>query len=175
MLKKTIVIGLSVIIIAGVGLSIGAGIGAPKIGYINTAEVYSEFGLKKELEVKLKNVEAERKNILDSLRLSFDMLSAKLQQEEKAAPESLERLNRIRQQYLQKEQEFSEDNQALADDYTEQIWQQLNQYIKDYGKKNNYRFILGANGDGAVMYADEGDDITKLVNEYVNSRYAGKK
>src|SRR5690606_11126485 len=35
----------------------------------------------------------------------------------------------------------------------------INDYVKEYGKINNYRIIFGASGSGTIMYADEAADL----------------
>jgi len=55
------------------------------------------------------------------------------------------------------------------------IWKRLNPYIAEYGKEKGYAYIYGANGTGNVLYADEGEDITDELIEYVNKRYHDKK
>ena len=176
MSRKTVLLSLAAIIAAAVIISLAAtSPNSPKIAYINTAEVYNDFALKKELESKLDDTQAKRKSILDSLKVSLQGLSMRMEKKEKPSTEEIEEFNYVRQQYIKAEQEFSEDNQALADQYSEQIWKQLNQYIADYGKEHGYKYILGANGEGVVMYADESDNITAKMMEYVNIRYGGKK
>lgn len=39
--------------------------------------------------------------------------------------------------------------------------------------KKGYRYIFGAEGSGVLMYADERNNITKEVIEYINARYKG--
>lgn len=77
--------------------------------------------------------------------------------------------------YLIKENQFNQENQGLFDQYNEQIWKQLNQYIEDYGRDNGYDYLLGASGQGAIMYANEAQDLTKEIIFYVNNKYSGKK
>ena len=64
--------------------------------------------------------------------------------------------------------------EVMAKQYTDQIWEQLNQYIKDFGTQHKYKFIFGSRGDGNLMYAEEQDNITSEVLTYVNERYQGK-
>ena len=37
------------------------------------------------------------------------------------------------------------------------------------------QFILGANGEGMLMYANEEDNVTEEISKYVNGRYSGSK
>lgn len=175
MSRKVIIITTTVIIAAAAILGLTAmDTGRSGIAYINTAEVYNEFTLKKELETKLNDVQTRRKTILDSMKISLQGLTMRMEQQTKLSEKEMNEFNQIRQQYMRTEQEFDEDNQALANQYSEQIWKQLNQYISDFGKEHNYKYILGTNGEGVVMYADESENITSQVKEYVNSRYGGK-
>jgi outer membrane protein len=74
-----------------------------------------------------------------------------------------------------KKQQFDDDNQDMSKQYTEEIMKQLNEYVRDYGKANGYTYILGAQGSGSIMSADDKNDITTTVLEYVNEKYKGKR
>ena len=45
---------------------------------------------------------------------------------------------------------------------------QVKAFVKDYGKKNGYTFILGANEAGSVMYGADDKDITEDVIKALN-------
>ena len=49
----------------------------------------------------------------------------------------------------------------------------MSQYILDYGKNNNYDLILGADGNGVLMYANDKMNISEEITKYINSRYKG--
>jgi outer membrane protein len=142
-----------------------------KAGYIDNAQIYNSFTLKKELEAKLNTIKMARKSLLDSMIVDLESMAEKTQlQNDRKLNEQFEIL---KEQYLQKKQQFEEDNEALADQYTQQIWKQLNQYIKDYGQKNNYKIIFGTAGEGNLMYVEQGMDLTEEISVYVNKRYEG--
>lgn len=170
-----------ILFLIGLIVAIGAGVGIAflifpktKMAYIDTQEVYGSFTLKKELEARLVNGEKDKKNMLDSMMIYLQVLSKSLDAEKKPDEAKAEKFELLKQQYVQKKQAFEEENNSLAQQYTNQVWQQLNQYIKDYGDKHDYKFILGTKGDGNVMYAQENDNITANVIQYVNERYNGK-
>jgi len=54
---------------------------------------------------------------------------------------------------------------------TEQVFGRVNDFVKRYGKEKGYRIILGANGSGNILYAEESMDITKDVQEALNKEY----
>lgn len=146
-----------------------------KVAYIKNVELYNEFALKKELETKLTVVKNQRKSILDSLMLQLKMASTQLEYSKEKDSKEMKLFQIQKQEYLYKEKQFDEDDQRLAEQYSQQIWKQINQYVSDYGKENNYSFIYGASGNGAIMYAQDKYDVTKELAEYINEKYKGEK
>lgn len=168
---KVFIAAIAILLIAGAGYLFFTR-KTEKAAYIDTSVIYNDFRLKKELEGKMENIRNARKSVLDSMELRLKSLMGELQ----AKPNEkslIEQFGSQRQEYLHRKESFEEDNERLADEYTGQIWKQLNQYISDYGKENGYSFIYGASGNGSLMYADKGYDITKQATEYANSRYNG--
>jgi outer membrane protein len=143
--------------------------------YINTDKVFNEFIMKKQLEIDYKKVGETRKLTLDSLMLQLNMLENMLTQSSNPDKQKLQ-LYRIKQkEYEEKRESIERANESLLNKYNEQIWTQINQYVKDYGIKKNYDYIYGANGDGAIMYANEALNITNEITKYINDRYEGKQ
>ena len=147
----------------------------PKTAYMDVKKVYNEFTLKKELESKLTNVEQTRKTILDSLELQLKVLSKQLEVLTKRDEQKENIFSAKREEYLVKKKQFDEDNQAMTQQYSEQIMKQLNQYVQDYGKTNGYTYIHGADGNGSMMYADDKHNITDEVTKFINEKYKGIK
>ena len=178
MLKKILIPFIALVVI---GLSIAVGVlykSQPSVAYVNLTKAYNDFEMKKELEKKLTTVQDFRKKTLDSLELSLNIMSRTLQNFEqsgnkKGIEERMPEFEVRRQEYFSKQKSFEEDNQAMTNQYTEQIWKQINQYVKDYGKDKGYTYILGADGTGAVMNAEEKHEITDDVISYINERYKG--
>lgn len=164
-----------------IGLSIAVGIlysNQPKVAYVNLGKVYNDFEMKKELEKKITTVQDFRKKTLDSLELSLNIMSRTLQNfdktgNKKGIEERMPEFQMRREEYFAKQKSFEEDNQAMTTQYTEQIWKQINQYVKDYGKEKGYTYVLGADGTGAVMYAEEKNEVTEEVLAYINQKYKG--
>ncbi|GGF27937.1 hypothetical protein GCM10011383_44550 [Hymenobacter cavernae] len=48
---------------------------------------------------------------------------------------------------------------------------EINAYLKQYGKEKGYDFILGATEQGNIVYAAEGKDITEEVLTGLNQQY----
>lgn len=145
-----------------------------KIVFANTQEVYNSFEMKKELEKDYKKVVENRQNILDSLKFNIQTIYNLYQNNSKDKELEIKYATLVNQ-YKQKNKEIEEDNSALSGQYDRQIWNQLNQYIKDFGKTNNYKIILGAFGNGSLLYMDENDNVTDDIIKYVNLKYSGNE
>src|SRR5687768_9197484 len=153
-MKKSIllIIGLFIIV---VGLFYFFNKDIAKSAFIDLDKVYQEFAMKKEMEAKLQQTVSARKKITDSLELNLKLLSSKIEQTKGKDKKLIEVFHERRQEYLIKKKTFDEDNSNLSEQYNDQVIKQMNQYVRDFGKTKKYDFIYGANGNGAIMYADE--------------------
>lgn len=173
--KLFLAAALAVLFVQGVFNLVWTVTDKPKTAYINTEQVYNGFGLKKKLEADLKKTMDSRQHLLDSMRLQLEMISIKVQDDPAYKNGLVENsFSGMRDLYFRRQEEFRQQNEALAKQYTDQVWAQLNQYLKDYGKQNGYEYIFGANGDGALMFADDTENITDEVASYVNNRFNGQ-
>jgi outer membrane protein len=146
-----------------------------KVGFVKIQQVFVGFTYKKELENNLKAVSLKRKNLLDSLELELNILSKQLNIEKTKDSKKVAEFETKKEVYFNKKKSFEEDNERMVKQYDENIVKQLNQYVKDYGEKNKYQFIYGADGSGSLMYADTTYDLTNKIIAYVNERFSGEK
>ena len=144
-----------------------------KIAYIELATVFNDFEMTKQYKQKLDVVVVARKSITDSLELNLKARSRGIKTTAKPSDKSVDDFEFDREYYVEKVKQFQEDNVALKQQYDGEINKQLNQYVKEYGDKNGYRFIFGAEGSGFLMYAREQENISKEVLAYINERYKG--
>jgi outer membrane protein len=173
-MKKYLNIILTVAVLAGMSIFyVLIDRKIPQLVYVNMETIYDSFPMKKELEARLTNIQQARKNILDSLKIELNAISLSVKSEKDV--EAIQKFQIKKQQYLVKQKNFEEDNQSATQSYSDQIWKQINQYVKDYGKSHTYTFILGTEGSGTIMYSDETKDITKDLSDYINERYHGEK
>ncbi len=106
---------------------------------------------------ELKTYEKERTSMTKKeLALKQELLQNKQQQ-----------INNY-QQAIQKQ--IQEEDQKM----TQTVINDINDYVKDYGKKHGHRIIFGAQGSGNIMYAQEGTDLTHKILEGLNKQYNGK-
>ncbi|MBQ0735000.1 OmpH family outer membrane protein [Aquimarina celericrescens] len=57
---------------------------------------------------------------------------------------------------------------------TQTVINDINDFVKEYGKKNGYKVIFGATGNGTIMYGEASADLTDKVLERLNAEFEGK-
>lgn len=141
--------------------------------WIELGKTFEAFEMKKELEQKYNKTEQARKVIIDSLQFELQVLTRQIKAEKGKDKEKLALYEVKREHYYRQKEAFENENAVLQQQYNAQILTQLNQYLKDYGEKKGYGYILGADGNGNLMYATDKNNITEDVILFINEKYNG--
>lgn len=147
-----------------------------KTGFIDNSEVIKEYQKRKDVEAELKTkIESFDKRI-DSIGKTFQARAAALQQgdPQMAKKESQEQYQALTQQYQMFQQQTQMQEQAIQKESQTQIdtlLKEVRTFVKEYGKKNGYTFILGSNDAGSVMYGEESKELTKEILDELNKSY----
>lgn len=136
-----------------------------KVAYVNNYELFQQFEGKKELEQELLRQDNGRKAVLDSLSLMINLAQGKADQT---------RLKELVQKQELLANEFAEQQSKEQQTSTDQIWKQINEATQLFGKQKGYDYILGASGNGSIMYGNEVHDVTKELVTFLNQHYQGK-
>ena len=146
------------------------------IVYIDIKQVFSEFEMKKEREVEFKQIEKKRKLFADSLKSDLDQLYKMIVNldKSKAKQKGIIDYKKNEQNYYETIKGLSEKNKTLMQKFDTEILSQLNNYIKEFGKENDYEIIIGSNGTGNLMYAKDEKNISEEVIIFVNKKYSGE-
>ncbi|WP_445736377.1 OmpH family outer membrane protein [Mariniflexile sp.] len=148
-----------------------------KIGFVDNGTVINDYQEKKDLEARVQaksNVFQKRRDSLVGM-YQIELKEAQLKAQG-MSPASLQKLS---QEIQQKEQLLSQKIQ-LEQKQIEQGYQteidsvisKVKKFVKDYGKKNGYTFILGTSDAAAtVMYGTDEHDLTKTILEALNKEY----
>lgn len=138
-----------------------------KTAYVTTGKLFDSYKGTKELNNKLTIQESRFKLVLDSLKLEIEICRSKN--------------SALNNDCIVLEKKFKETytsmvqfNKEYSVSEKDKIWVQLNTHIESFGKDKGYKYILGANGSGNIMYADSSYDITNEVVEFANLKYDGK-
>jgi len=170
---KTVLYTLVAATIVIVGLFLfGFAIMGEKTGYVEIPKIFQEFTYKKELEANIKKVEQSRKNILDSMEMELKVLSKALQSDSKDVQKAA--LFQVkREEFFKTRDRFRDECDKAITTCDEMIFKQINQYVKDFGAKHQYKYIYGAGGSGNLMYADTTNNITNEMIQFINDKYKG--
>jgi outer membrane protein len=128
------------------------------IKYVSMTIVFQEANLKQKYQEELKSFETKSTEKLMSIQKEINLLK----QNNKNA-------TYLEEQFKVLKEKLSTEYQTKSSKYEELIWKEINSKISKYSKDNNIDFVLGAKGDGSIMYASESKDITKEVVNYINT------
>ncbi len=136
----------------------------PEIVYVDNVQLFNGFHMSKDLgKINGDKINTQKKK-LDSLYSIYSIFREQ-QNEEKA--------QELETQLRSEDQELKKMNEYFSKDLSQKVWNRLNQYIKEYSETKAYKIVLGTQGTGNIMYAQEGIDITEEVLIYVNEKYEG--
>ena len=138
-------------------------------GYKRTKIVKAEFdekaktmkanvdSLMTDWQKELKNYEKERSAMSKKeLALKQELLGTKQQQ--------ISNYQEAVQKQLQEE-----DKKV-----TQTVVNDINDFVKEYGKKKGYEVIFGATGNGTIMYGESASDLTDEVLAELNTEFQGE-
>lgn len=172
-MDKKIILTIGISIILSVILSFflfNSMEGMKKQAYVDTVKVFNEFELKKSLEKKMDFILLKEKREIDSLKIE---LQAIYNDTLMVGNNRFLKIREIESEVERKVYLASQNEISLTEDYNAQIWTQLNQYIKEFGKSKDLDLMLGANGNGSILYANEAYDLTEECILYVNNKFSG--
>jgi outer membrane protein len=145
-----------------------------KTAYVDIKLVFDEFEMTKELQNDLKSDLQAKQVLLDSLMFQLQTFNSKLSSVENPDPKEIQQFQQLQNFYAQQKEVFDTYSYDKTSQFDAQILEQMNQYIKDFGKENGYDYIFGASGSGNILYAPESANLTKEVITYINASYQGK-
>lgn len=147
-----------------------------KIGFVDNVELVNSYQEKIDTEEKIKTkIEAFQKRT-DSLRQTFQLeINDAEIQARKMSQAGIQKLSKDlqdKEQILSQRVQF-EQNQIAQESQSQNdsLIQKVKTFVKDYGKKNGYTYILGSNDAGSVMYGEDANDLTQTILEALNAEY----
>jgi len=150
-----------------------------KTAYVDTTVLIKEYK-------EMKDVEAQFTSKSDSVRKQLDAAAKDFQaevQEYQSQMNSMSETDRKakEQELMQKQQMLQQQQQMVGNKLREQsntvmdsLVTKIKDYVKDYGKENNYTYIFGSNESANIMFAEEGLDITQEILSELNEEYGGE-
>ncbi|GAB3523894.1 OmpH/Skp family outer membrane protein [Emticicia fontis] len=155
---------------------------AGRIVYVNTDTLLNKYDYYKDIIKASENKRFQLENDLQNKARTFQNKVAFFQQRAQQGHMTQEQAQTTQMQLQQEEQNLmayrDKNAQVLAQEEakkTEDILNKIHDYLKDFNGGDKYDMVIGYSKGGGVLYAKEDLDITKLVLEGLNKKYAEDK
>jgi len=177
-MKKNITLVLSIVALTGMVYLFMTKSGNSNIAYVETSVLIEGYeGTKvarKQFEAKSKIWQANTDTLIvqwENELKAYEKERANMSEKEIKLKEEL--LRNKQQQLGQYQEAMKRKAQEEDQNMTNTVMNDINDYLKEFGKKSEHTYILGANG-GNIVYAQEAENITKEVLKGLNVEYQGK-
>ena len=148
-----------------------------KIAYVDIEEVLKEYKGMKDAQKEVDQKEAEYKQALDQLAISYQT-GLKAYQEKARTMSTRKReeteATLMQQQQLlsQRQQQAQQELQKFGQEKMDEINEDIRDFASGYAKKQGFTYILGSSEQTrAVLYGDLESDITDEILEALNDDY----
>ena len=148
-----------------------------KIAFVDNGKVINDYQEKIDVEEKYKGKDEVFQKRRDSLigAHNLELEAAKI----KAQRMSQSGIQKLSQELQQKEgllgQQLQFEQQQLQQAFNTEIDSvivKVKDFVKDYGKKNGYTYILGtSDASSTVMYGTEANDLSQTILDALNAAY----
>jgi len=151
-----------------------------KIAFVDNGTLINKYQEKIDVEEKYKVKEEAFRKRGDSISQAFQAEAQKGQAEAQRIARSNrkkaeELMGGLQQKQQQLQQQMQVEQQQLTQAFQGEIDSvivHVKDFVKDYGKKNGYNYILGtSDGAATVMYGAEESDLTQTILDALNAGY----
>jgi len=179
-MKKNVIIVLLVVgVTANLVLNLLDRKSEKKLGYVRSQDLVYAFDGMKEMQLKFQEQSKVWEANMDTLKMEYQRslseyqgVMAQLTTEEKITREQL--LYAQKNNILQYSENIQLKSKEEEDKMLEGVLNQVNSFVEEYGKDNNYDLILGTTLAGSILYGEEAIDITQELIVEINNNYNGK-
>lgn len=145
-----------------------------KIGFVDNSKLINDYQKKKDIEAQFEVEIAAFNKRIDSIGQSFQAHAAKLQEKDpnmaqKSTQDEYQALSQQYQSFQQQSQMEEQQIQKRGQTQIDTLIKTVRAFVKDYGEKNGYSYILGSNEAGSVMYGKESQDVTQEILDALNA------
>jgi Skp family chaperone for outer membrane proteins len=106
--------------------------------------------------------------------LQIKITNFKEEVNQKISANYVDSLNRANTQLSELNRQFQEEYMPLKEQYDAQIQNQLLNYMKEFGKANDYDLVITNLNGSTVIFGSDDVNVTTEALEFVNQKYAGK-
>ena len=150
-------------------ISIGFGVQAQKIAYINSAELLAELPAVKQAKTNLETLTAQLKKKLDSQIKALQTKAQSLQKEYERGDLSPKEAEIKKAELTKQQEDLAKTEQNMAQQVADKeqallqpILDRVNNIISEVAKENGYNYVFDLSS-GVLLYYDEAHNITSKV------------
>lgn len=147
-----------------------------KIVVVDSQKVLEEYNGFKEAkdvyELKIKELSEtfnEQRMVFESKSKELELLGSSLSKNEKAQRQA--DLARLKEVLLKSGASIENRSLEEEDKLLKGVYNKVNDFIERFGERKGYKVILGANGQGNVLFVKDRIDITQEVIKELNREY----
>ena len=176
-MKKAVVSYSLTLALVAASLSVYHHLLAPKIAFVDSARLMVGFseaaGAEKELQVQDEKWKGQLKVLQDSLQASIDFMSKEYDRAPAARKKELQDILSARNQQVNNFRQANLQNlEKLRKEKMQSVFDKINVFLVEFGRKHHYRLILGTAAGGSILYGDsQRCDITDEITKGLNERY----
>jgi outer membrane protein len=176
---KRLPIILSAVAIVLAALSIYFSRSSSQLVYVDVNKLMEGYKRTKVAKAEFDKKASTMKGNIDSLMTGWQKeLQAYEKERVSLSPKELKLKHELLQNKQQQINGYQEAIQKKIQEEDKKVTQtvinDINDYVKEYGKKHGYKIIFGASGGGNIMYAAESTDLTEVVLNGLNAEYEKK-
>lgn len=161
-MKKNVLLGIVMLLLVAVGGLIGYFTKeGDKVRFVSMTKLYLESSYYAKFQGDLKTLETQSNAQLADIQKGI--------RDYKASGAEPAFIKELEDELLKKQETLTAQYQEKSKKFDEIIWGEINRILSEYGKKNGIDFVLGAKGDGNIMFASDRCDITEDVLNYMKS------
>lgn len=143
-----------------------------KIGYVKSGIMVSEY---KEMKAANEQFAKEAHQVeanLDTLKNRYLQLkqSQNIDASKEERQELAYQLNIAENEYKKYMTQSEQQMEARKQELTSKVLEKVNTHIQEFGKKHQYKLILGTTNDGSILYGSEADDLTSVILKQLNDQ-----
>lgn len=151
-----------------------------KVGFVDNGKLINGYQMKIDIETKYEVINQKFTKKMDSLSQEFqkEVMQYQTKQQSMSPKELEETYQMLGQKQQQLQQRYQGEQQELEKAFQTEIdtvISKVKDFVKQYGKENKYKYILGSNEAGSVIYGEESADLTKVILEALNAKYEPQK
>ncbi|WP_333781008.1 OmpH family outer membrane protein [Tenacibaculum ovolyticum] len=142
--------------------------------FIDNIKAFEKFNMTNELGKLSEEKFSPKLRVYDSLVKVITVMEGDLKLKgNKVSKNERNKYINLRRNLSVKEKELEEIRMYVKNDISKKVWARLNSYIKEFGENKNIMLIMGAQGNGNIMYGDSIIDYTEKFIKYANYKYEG--